>query len=280
RRLRVEFDVEASLPAGHPFVRIDHAIRREFGGRNTMIMAIVPREGDGWRPEGLEIVEQVTGAGLRPPHVIGQNVVGPPAPGVRHAEESGGTISVDYLMRDVPRTPHGIAVLRARVADDPQLSGILVTPDERAALVFVDFWETVPAREVYARTLGLVEPFRDRPVDFYFAGEPMFAMMDLDQSREIAWRIPFTFLVIAVMLLVPFRSVKGMLVPMLTATLSTVWGLGLMGWTGIVIDGWNVTVPILLIAVAAGHSAQMLKRYAEEVERSHDNRAAVIASTV
>src|SRR5262249_56355148 len=48
----------------------------------------------------------------------------------------------------------------------------------------------------------------------------------------------------------------------------------------LVIDGWDVTVPILLIAVAAGHSAQMLKRYAEEVERSHDNRAAVIASTV
>src|SRR5919197_322982 len=52
-----------------------------------------------------------------------------------------------------------------------------------------------------------------------------------------------------------------------------------MGWTGIVIDGWNVAVPILLIAVAAAHSAQMLKRYVEELSRSHDNRAAVIAST-
>src|SRR5262249_18660117 len=124
------------------------------------------------------------------------------------------------------------------------------------------------------------EPFRDRPLDFYFAGNPMFLQTDRDQSREVAWRIPLTFLVIAGMLLVSFRSVQGMLVPMLTATLSTLWGLGLMGWTGIVIDGWNVAVPILLIAVAAAHSAQMLKRYGEEVERSHDNRAAVVASTV
>src|SRR5436190_15285206 len=52
-----------------------------------------------------------------------------------------------------------------------------------------------------------------------------------------------------------------------------------MSWSGIVIDSWNVAVPILLIAVAAAHSAQMLKRYAEEVERTHDNRRAVIAST-
>ena len=54
---------------------------------------------------------------------------------------------------------------------------------------------------------------------------------------------------------------------MLTAALSTVWGLGLMGHTGLVIDAWNVATPILLVAIAAGHSAQMLKRYIEEVER-------------
>ena len=39
-------------------------------------------------------------------------------------------------------------------------------------------------------------------------------------------------------------------------------------------------MPILLIAIAAAHSAQMLKRYVEEVARTGDNRAAVIESTV
>ena len=39
-------------------------------------------------------------------------------------------------------------------------------------------------------------------------------------------------------------------------------------------------MPILLIAVAAAHSAQMLKRYVEEVARTGDNKAAVIESTV
>ena len=96
----------------------------------------------------------------------------------------------------------------------------------------------------------------------------------------MALRIPLTFLVIAIMLLASFRNLQGMVIPMLTAVLSTVWGLGLMGHTGLVIDTWNAATPILLIAVAAGHSAQMLKRYIEEVERLGDNRAAVIASTV
>ena len=71
-----------------------------------------------------------------------------------------------------------------------------------------------------------------------------------------------------------------MLIPMLTAVLSTIWGLGLMGHSGLMMDTWNVSTPVLLIAVAAGHSAQMLKRYIEEVGRLGDNHAAVISSMV
>ena len=85
---------------------------------------------------------------------------------------------------------------------------------------------------------------------------------------------------LALMLLISFRSIQGMFIPMLTATLSTVWGLGLQGHTGIAIDGWNAAVPILLIAVAAAHSAQMLKRYIEEFVRTGSNEIAVIESTV
>src|SRR5262249_28200182 len=216
-RLHAQFDIEASLPANHPFVRIDHEIRAEFGGRKTMIVAVVPREGDVWRPEVLEVVRSLTLAALRLPDIIGQNVVSLAAPSVRHVEESEGAITADYLMREVPRTPEEIAALRAKLEDDEQLRGLLVTPDQRAALVFLDFWDSAPHEQVFERVRGLVDAYRDRPVDFYFAGEPVFAVSELDQSREIGWRIPLTFLVIAAMLLLSFRSVQGMLVPMLTA---------------------------------------------------------------
>jgi len=279
-RLRTDFDVEASLPADHPFVRIDREIRATFGGRNTVIVAIVPREGDAWRPEVLEVVRDVTLAALRLPDVIAQNVVSLASPSVRHVEDTGGGLSVDYLMREVPRTPAEIARLRAWVDEDPQLRGLLVTPDDKAAIVLLDFWPGAPAHELADRALSLAAPYRGRPIDFYFAGEPIISLTDVEQSAEVAHRIPVTFAVIALMLLFSFRNLQGMMIPMLTAALSTVWGLGIMARTGIAIDSWNVAVPILLIAVAAAHSAQMLKRYTEEVVRLGDNRAAVIESTV
>jgi predicted RND superfamily exporter protein len=157
---------------------------------------------------------------------------------------------------------------------------MLVTPDQKAALVMLDFWSDENSKELAHRALGLAAPHADAPVDIHLAGEPMLALVDLEQTASMSRRIPITFLVIAVMLLVSFRSVQGMVIPMLTATLSTLWALGLMGHTGIAIDSWNAAVPILLIAVAAAHSAQMLKRYVEEVERLGDNHAAVVESTI
>ena len=226
-------------------------------------------------------MRDVTLAALRLPDVIAQNVVSLAAPSVRHVEDRGGSIEVDYLMRDVPQTPEEIAALRARVEDDPQLRGMLVTPDQRAALVVLDFWEGPQSYEIAQRVLDLIATVRDRPRRLLRrrraddgAHRPRAvrarwrsaSRSSSWSSRSCCWS--------------SFRNLQGMLIPMLTAVLSTVWALGLMGHTGIVIDAWNVAVPILLIAIAAAHSAQMLKRYVEEVARTGDNRAAVIESTV
>jgi hypothetical protein len=279
RQLRSEFNVESSLPAHHPLIEIDRQIRAQFGGRNTVIALIVPRQGDVWRREVLDVVQRATFAALRLEGVMAQNVVSLAAPSVRVVDDVDGRLEVNYLMHDVPQTPEAIAALRARVESDPQFRGMLVTPDQRGAVLVIDFWDGNAAIDITHRLLALRDQFRDQPVDIYFAGEPIVSLIDVEQSREVAWRIPISFLVIAVMLLVSFRNLQGMLIPMLTAVLSTLWGLGLMGHTGLVIDTWNVATPVLLIAIAAGHSAQMLKRYIEEVERLGDNRAAVISST-
>jgi predicted RND superfamily exporter protein len=278
-KLRQEFDVEASLPANHPLVTIDRTIRAQFGGRNTVIALLVPREGDVWQPHVLKAVQDATFAALRLADIIPQNLVSLAAPGVRYVQDRDGRIEADPLMRDLPTTPEEIAALRAKVDGDPQFKGMLVTPDQRGAVLVTDFWKSGNGDELAQRVLSLAKAFEGQPIDLYIAGEPVIRLTDIEQSKEIGVRLPLTFAVIAVMLLVSFRNLQGMVIPMSTALLSTTWGLGLMGHTGMVIDSWNAASPILLVAIAAGHSAQMLKRYMEEVERLHDNHAAVISST-
>jgi predicted RND superfamily exporter protein len=75
---------------------------------------------------------------------------------------------------------------------------------------------------------------------------------------------------------------------MITGILSVLWSLGLMGIVGVLMDPLNTTTPILIMAVAAGHAIQILKRYYEEYNRLQSaglddraaNRAAVVESLV
>jgi predicted RND superfamily exporter protein len=53
-----------------------------------------------------------------------------------------------------------------------------------------------------------------------------------------------------------------------------------MGLTGVPLGIWNQSVPTLVIIVAAGHSAQMLKRWVEEVDAGRDGERAVVETLV
>src|SRR5688572_15258681 len=192
-KLRTEFSVENSLPSNHHFVQVDKKIRAAFGGRRLVIVAIVPRSGDVWQTPVLEVVREFTLAALRMPNIMAQNVVSLAAPAVRVVTESGGGIQVDYLMKEAPQTPEGIAKLRKTVEDDPGYRGMLVTPDQKAALVILDFFEGgMESWEVAKSVLGLMDKYADRGVDLYLAGEPTFALTDLDQTELMSRRIPLT----------------------------------------------------------------------------------------
>src|SRR5947199_177332 len=75
-----------------------------------------------------------------------------------------------------------------------------------------------------------------------------------------------------------FRTLQALFLPLLTALLSVLWAVGLMGLLGVPLDPFNTTTPILILAVAAGHAVQVLKRFYEEFDRTHDVEAAIAES--
>ena len=63
-----------------------------------------------------------------------------------------------------------------------------------------------------------------------------------------------------------FRTKQGFILPLVTAIMAVLWGTGFMGVLGQPLDIFNSPTPILILAVAAGHAVQLLKRYYEEYE--------------
>jgi predicted RND superfamily exporter protein len=289
--LQIDSNPDLWAPQQHPYVETTNLLEEVFGGRNLTVIGVVPKQGDIYQPEVLAKVERIQDALEQVPHAVRHNILSLAAHKVKHVTGGPDGMEVRPMMETVPRTPAEIARLRAAVAASPIYINTLVSPDHRAAAVVADFTqdERSPNFIVLNEALRrIVDRERDASVDIYLGGLPIIGEAADRQFMKMPMFFGGALLVVMLVQYWSFRSLQGMLLPLLTGMLSVVWSLGLMGLLGVHLDPLNTTTPILVLAVAAGHAIQILKRYYEEynrlvgegVEPRAANREAVIESMV
>ncbi len=134
-------------------------------------------------------------------------------------------------------------------------------------------WEQwyVSDSKIYSGVLDIVNKYKDADTEIYVGGLPVaLAFLEADSWRMSRYIYPLAVVIIMFILYLAFRSIQGMILPIICALLSVVWAVGLMGVFKIPLDPWNMMTPILILAVAAGHSVQILKRYYEELKNQHE----------
>jgi len=278
-RLVVDLDPERSLPADDPYVSVDRRIREEFGGRNFVAIALVPRSGTVWQPAVLRAVHALTLELLDAPGIIRQNVVSLASPYLRVPAERDGVLTADYLMREPPEDEAEIRALQELYESEPLVKGTVVSEDERAALVLVDFYDGTGAAEIAATVEDAVGRYRSPDLEIAITGGPILAGFEQTLIGQQGHYFLATIGAIVLLLYAAFGHLQGVVLPIATALLSAVWAMGFMGFAGIALNAWTTAVPVVVVSVAAGHSAQMLKRYYEEHDRLRDQRAALIEAT-
>jgi predicted RND superfamily exporter protein len=113
----------------------------------------------------------------------------------------------------------------------------------------------------------IIERERDASVDVAIGGRPVYLGQLERYSQRAELLFPIAILVVGLIHYEAFRTLQGLILPLVTALLAVIWGLGMMGLVKAPMDAFNVTTPILIFAVAAGHAVQILKRYYEEYHR-------------
>ncbi len=132
-------------------------------------------------------------------------------------------------------------------------------------------WEQwyVSDSKIYSGVLEIVNKYKDANTEIYIGGLPVaLSFLEADSWRMSRYIYPVAVIIIMFILYLAFRSIQGMILPIICALLSVVWAVGLMGLFKIPLDPWNMMTPILILAVAAGHSVQILKRYYEELGKT------------
>ena len=83
-----------------------------------------------------------------------------------------------------------------------------------------------------------------------------------------------TVIAMMIMLYIFFRSIRGMVLPILAAAVSAIFGLGFLSLVRINLDPLVLVFPFLIAAMAASHSLQVVKRYTEEAFLCRDSKQA------
>ncbi|MBI3625094.1 MAG: outer membrane lipoprotein-sorting protein [Candidatus Rokubacteria bacterium] len=288
RNLRVVIDPNSNLPQQHPYVTTTAQIEKVFGWRHVVLIGITPREGDVFRPDVLQKVQRITAALLETPGVVKGSLVSLAARRAKNIKGTPDGMEVRPLMETVPRTAKELDALRAAVRANPVYLNSIVSKDERTAAIVIEFNEDEAGfRGMVEKVQPIVERERDASVEIAIGGFTVYLAQIEGYSQRMAFLLPLAILIIGFIHYEAFRTVQAMILPLVTALLAVVWGLGVMGFAGVPMDAFNATTPILILAVAAGHAVQILKRYYEEYHRiqaatslspREANRLAVVAS--
>ncbi len=272
KNLQINSDVISSLPDDDPHAVLLKEISEKFGG-NKMGMIILETDNI-FKTEILEHIRQITDSismmdGISSVTSI-TNIIN-----IRGGEfglEVGKLID-EY---DLPDTPEELQALRGRVLDNEMYKGNIISEDGTATIILFtlpDYADIqVVSREVKEKTLSL-----HLPENIYFAGAPMMVTSIADLiSNDLVTLIPITFLVIAIVLFMGFRSASGVILPLLTTAIAIVWTMGIMSLSGFTLSMVSNNIPIILVAIGSAYTIHVLNRINQEKGQNR-RRALVLA---
>jgi len=271
--VRIVSDFSDLLPQEHPFIQLHNEIRDTFGGANNIIVAVSVSEGTIFTNDTLDRIHRITTAVDNLEGINHNLVTSLTHRNVRKVWLGGeGTVkSVTYYdPRKGGYSPSELAAISQDVSADPRVYGLLVSPDLTAALVRGTLNEgALDYEKVFLQLQTIRQSEATDEVSIYATGQPVLVGWVSSYADQIITIFLLTVLIMLGLLVVHFRRMYGIVLPLLGIIVTSIWGLGVLSLLGYNLDPLMLVVPFLISARAMSHGIQIVERYYQELPTSH-----------
>ncbi len=168
--------------------------------------------------------------------------------------------------RVIPETKSEIHQFKQRLLRNPAFKGVLYTQKPSTEEIadygaLIKFKDRETHRDAVTRELMAI--FEGYPaLNLTYTGMPVVYVWSVDYIRvDFQTLVPLVILVVIAIFYFNFRSLRGVLLPMLSLTMAEIWVLGLMGYLGYKITVMASSLPALLIAVGSSYAIHILNQY-------------------
>jgi predicted RND superfamily exporter protein len=272
RTVRVDSNVINSLPENDSVVRLFKEVGERFGS-NQMGMVILEAE-NVLEPEVLTHIEQISDTLSEIPGVFSVTSL----TNMMTANVEGDNFEVDLLINDKnrPKNKAEAEVLKEKITSNEMVVGNIIAKDGTATNIIFSFEEGADAEQVAKQVMAKIESLKI-PEKYYFAGASFITRYVAEVvSHDLITLIPISFLLIALILYLSFRSIRGIVLPLLTAGLAIVWAMGVFGILGLKLSMVSNNVPIIILAVGSAYAIHILNKVSHCIEK--DTKKAVVKS--
>jgi uncharacterized protein len=268
KNLKIVINPNTMLPQSHPNVVGTNTAEALFGSKHVVVVGVSASDGgSALRPEILKVVAEMSKELAEVPGVKRHTLMSVSSDKAKSISGSETEMRVEPML-SLPIDGNSSVLLQNRLNENPIYQGTLVSQD--GSLTSISFAiKAGPGgfREIMDKVQAVIDRERGNQVKISISGSPVFFAAVERFAQRMGILFPVALLLIGLIHFEAFRTIQGLFLPLVTALLAVVWGLGIMGLFNVPMDAFNATTPILILAVAAGHAVQILKRYYDEYDR-------------
>ena len=276
--VKIVSDFADLLPQDHPYIQLHNEIRDTFGGANNIILSVTVEEGTIFTNQTLEKIHRLT-LGVDALEGINHNLV----TSLTHRNVRKVWLSGEGTVKSSPYydplkdgyTAEELEEFRQAVLGDPRVFGLLVSPDLKSALVRGTLNEgALDYEKVFQQLQSLREQEDSEETRIFATGQPVLVGWVSSYADQIFTIFLLTIALMLLLLILHFRSMYGILLPMIGIVVTSIWGLGTLSLLGYNLDPLMLVVPFLISARAMSHGIQIVERYYQELEKGHQGPGA------
>jgi hypothetical protein len=250
-------DMLAFLPQGNPDVAAFNDVSQRFGSMDVALVGI--ESDDVFSQDFLTRLKHLTKRlneteGLQ--YALSITSVEDFTP-----DPQAGGVSTDYLVREIPSDPAGLAALREKVMSRDHVVGNLVSSDGRGVMIYCF---AVPGSQPRATAAHVKEAVvADFPSETkYWGGAPFVSTYIYDVTQTDLRRLaPWACAAIALIVLLSFRDLVGTGLALLSTIMGIVIPLGIMGALGVHTNIVLGSMPVILFALGSAYGVHLLSRF-------------------
>ncbi|MBU4009605.1 MAG: MMPL family transporter, partial [Proteobacteria bacterium] len=275
--LKIHTDFFDLYPPKHEYIELYKQYRKMFGTANVMTMVLEVKNGDIYNVETIKKIDRITREIMTVKGVDNMQITSLTHPRLKNYGVGSSGIKTTPIVQGMPKTQDDLNIIQERVYSNEGVRGVYVSLDDKAALISAGFWEEgLDLNNLFGVMQKIKSETDNANHTLYITGYPMLYSWIAHYVPQLYNVFIVTAVVMLIMLWWYFRSFMGIFIPLISAAVSAIWGLGFAATLGINVDPLVLVIPLLLSARALSHSVQSMERYHEEYAVVGEQKQAII----